>query len=278
MPDMRAKTVEFVIAALFVSLACGQTPAGQSLDRVLYFTHPDTPQDLQEIATVIRSIADIRQLFADTPARAITFRGTVDQVALVEWLVNKLDQPADRQPSAQQRQDPAMHEYRMPGSSDDVVRVFFLVHTETPQDLQEIATGIRSLTDVRRAFTYSAARALALRGTADQIAMAEWLVSELDKPTNRKALAQQSQALAKHEYLAPGSSDDVLRVLYLAPTETPRDLYEIATVIRQTGGIRHVFVSTTRRSLTLRGTSGQIALAERLIKERRIPDSREVAR
>jgi len=94
-------------------------------------------------------------------------------MALAEWLIQQLDQPANRQ-------EQAKHEYALPGG-DDIVRVFFLTHTGTPQELQEVAVQVRTTTQVRRLFTYNAPRAMALRGTADQIAMAERLIKERNK-------------------------------------------------------------------------------------------------
>jgi general secretion pathway protein D len=43
-------------------------------------------------------------------------------------------------------------------------------------------TTVRSVTEIRRAFAYNAQYAILLRGTADQIALAEKLIRDLDKP------------------------------------------------------------------------------------------------
>jgi hypothetical protein len=107
-------------------------------------------------------------------------RGTAGQIALAEWLINELDQPIP-EALAQQSPNPAAHEDRPSGTGDDVARVFYLTHAQTAQRLQEIATQVRSMTEVRRLFTYNAPRALALRGTADQIALADRLIRERDR-------------------------------------------------------------------------------------------------
>jgi general secretion pathway protein D len=65
---------------------------------------------------------------------------------------------------------------------DYVVKVFYLQNVTTVQELQEIATNIRSVTDIRRLFTYNAQNAIIARATADQIALAEKLIQDLDKP------------------------------------------------------------------------------------------------
>jgi general secretion pathway protein D len=65
---------------------------------------------------------------------------------------------------------------------DYVVKVFYLQNVTQPQDLQEMATNIRALTDIRRVFTSNAQNAIIVRGTADQVALAEKIVHDLDRP------------------------------------------------------------------------------------------------
>lgn len=65
---------------------------------------------------------------------------------------------------------------------DNVVRVFYVQNATSVQEFQEIATAVRSLTEIRRVFTYNAQRAVLMRGTPDQIALAEKLIHDLDKP------------------------------------------------------------------------------------------------
>jgi hypothetical protein len=102
---------------------------------------------------------------------------------MAEWLYNELDNPANWQPAAPGARNSSGREYRLPNSGDETVRVFYLSHTETFGQLQEMATVIRSLTGIRRLFPYSDStpRALAMRGTGQQIALAEQLIKERDK-------------------------------------------------------------------------------------------------
>ncbi|MEJ7606964.1 MAG: cohesin domain-containing protein [Bryobacteraceae bacterium] len=65
---------------------------------------------------------------------------------------------------------------------DYVVKVFYIKNATTVQELQEISTTVRSVAEIRRAFTYNALNAILLRGTADQISLAEKLINDLDKP------------------------------------------------------------------------------------------------
>jgi len=194
---MRTRTIGFALAALAGAVAFGQGPAvtpaqnkaayegkapdgGADAVRVFYFTHDETPQDLQAIASLFRITADIQRVYPYALRRAIALRGTPVQIALAEWLFGELDKAA----SPQTNQTEA-YEHPAP-SGGDAVRLFFFTHDHTPEDLQEMISLIRTTADVQRAFPYAARRAIALRGTAAQIAMAEWLFHQLGAPASER--------------------------------------------------------------------------------------------
>jgi general secretion pathway protein D len=64
---------------------------------------------------------------------------------------------------------------------DQLVKVFYLKNVTSVQEFQEIVTAVRSITDIRRMFTYAAQNAILVRGTVDQVALAEKLFHDLDK-------------------------------------------------------------------------------------------------
>jgi general secretion pathway protein D len=65
---------------------------------------------------------------------------------------------------------------------DMVVKTFYLKNLTTPQELQEVATILRAVTDIRRVFTYNAQNIVMVRGEIDKVLLAEKLVADLDKP------------------------------------------------------------------------------------------------
>jgi hypothetical protein len=138
-------------------------------------------QGYQEIATVLRTVAGIRDFHVNIAKGTLDVHGTADQVALAGWLFNELDKPAIGRLDAQQNQESATHEFRVPGSGDDIVRVFYLMHIKTAQGLQEMVTSIRKSTGIQRIFPCGGPRAVALRGTADQIVAADRLINEAGK-------------------------------------------------------------------------------------------------
>lgn len=147
---------------------------GQTTE-VIYPANITTPRDLAELTNAIRTIAEVQRMFACQGARAIAIRGPAAQAALVEWIVSALDKPAGWQPPA--NQNPAGNEYQPANGETDLVRVFYLAPAITPQDLQALNTRLRTATGIRRIFPVSAQHAIALLGTASQVAAAEQLVA-----------------------------------------------------------------------------------------------------
>ncbi len=65
---------------------------------------------------------------------------------------------------------------------EQVAKVFYLPNVNTPQELQEIVNAVRSVADIQRFFPYNAQNAIIAKGSADQVALAEKILHDLDKP------------------------------------------------------------------------------------------------
>ncbi len=61
--------------------------------KTFYVTNATSVQEFQEIATAIRTVADIRRVFTYNAQKAMVVRGSLDAVALAEKLVHDLDKP-----------------------------------------------------------------------------------------------------------------------------------------------------------------------------------------
>ena len=118
------------------------------------------------MATLVRSLTEIRQLITSTAQAAMVVRSTPSQVTLAHWLVSQLDEPRRRENAA------------YPISPDDTCGLFYLPQTTTIQQLQQAAVKVRTATGAQRLFTYNASSVLAMRGTAAQIAQARELMAD----------------------------------------------------------------------------------------------------
>jgi len=146
---------------------------------LFYFSHATTPQAIQETINAVRAISELTRIMPDNERHAMVARGSIERMGLAEWIFHQLDQEA---PPAQQVQ-----EYRLPPGVDpvnaDAARVFYLSHITNPQDLQRVLNTMRSTTQITRIMPYSRLNAFVLRATDIQVAQAEQLVRQLDKPT-----------------------------------------------------------------------------------------------
>lgn len=240
--------MRFTVALTFVACsAFGQTAES----RMFEFKAAQSAQQMQELGTVIRSTGEIRNVSVDTDARRLSVQGSAGQIALADWLLRELDQPVNGRLSLVAK--PA---YTMADVPENVVRVYYLPSSLTVQQFQEMASTTRAIAEIRRALTYNAPRALVLRGTAGQIAAADWILAQLTGPQS-----------ASGEYRMSGPADDIVRVFYLPGTGSIQDFQEVATLIRSIGEIRLTFTYNLTRALILRGTADQLALTEWLVKE-----------
>jgi hypothetical protein len=229
--------------------------AGDDVVRVFYVGNASTPQELQEIAVTLRSVADIRQVFVYNALKAVAARGTGQLISLAAWMMDQLDQPA-KVPA------PSPHEYKLPG--DDVARVFELTYPETPRQLQEIVTLIRAVGDIQRLFIYNARRAVVLRATAERIALAAWLVNELDKPVVGQTVKQGGTA---PEFQLSDDPENLVRVYYLAGSQSEEAYQKVIDQVRRTARTYRSFIYTALGALVVRGSAGQLAVAEKVIEE-----------
>jgi hypothetical protein len=244
---MRAKAIVLALSAY--------AAFGQDATRVFHLHHIDSTQDLNEFATLVRTLSDIPDLSTDAAQKTMSVRGTPSQIAIAEFLFTELDR--------QTVPDSATQEFRVSSNSDDVVRLFFAPNTATVQQFQEIATTIRTIAEIRRVFTFNSLRALGVRATADQIAVTDFLIHELDQPADAKRVnSREIQMIDTSKYPATQ-----VRVFYLPYTATVQQFQEVATMIRTVAEIRRVFTYNSARAMILRGTSDQMALAGWFIEE-----------
>jgi len=244
---MRAKVM---VLALSACAAFGQDAA-----RVFHLHHIETEQDLQEFATLVRTVADVPQLTVDSAQKSVSLRGTASQIAIAEFLFTELDR--------QTVPDSVTQEFRVSNNADDVVHIFFAPHTATVQDFQEVATTVRTIAEIRRVFTCNTPRALAVRGTADQVATTAFLIRELDQPADAKRADSR-----EYQMIDPTNhGETAVRVFYLPYTSTVQQFQEVATVTRTIGEVRRIFTYNAPRAMIVRGTADQIAFTGWMVHE-----------
>ena len=234
-------------------------PAGGGDDvvRVLYASHTSTMEQLQGICAAVQVLAHFQKGFRSYGAlKALVVRGTDQQVSLAAWLVDQLDNPANVA-------DSSPHEYKV--ADDDVARVFYLTHAHTVQQLQEIGVIIRSVGDVSWVNSCSELHAIVMRNKAERVALAAWLVNELDRPVRGRTAKR--GGTVPPEFQLSDDPQNLVRVYYLGGSQSAEDYQKVATRVRSAARTYRMYVYTALGALVVRGSAGQLATAEKVIGE-----------
>ena len=202
-----------------------------------------TPRELQEVATVVRSVGSIQRVFIFNRPRLLVIRGTEEEIASGEWVAARLTAP-----TTSREQD-----YALASHPGERLRVIFLKRDTPKQDLFELALTIRALGDVVALFTCDAAKAVVMRVTGRQAALASWLTTHLTEQRTTDSFVY---------------GEDAVRVFYLPEPDSPVAIQETAKQIRSAIGIKRLSVYNAGRAMALRAAPTQISQVEQLLKER----------
>jgi hypothetical protein len=141
-------------------------------------------------------------------------------------------------------------------------KLLYFAHTDVPRDMQEIGQVVRTTLELREAAVSDTQRSLAIRGTQDQIAAAEWLFAELDRTP-----IVPRQHSTNHGYVLPGDKEGIIRIFYAAYTADMREFQELAQLVRTVPEARRTFTYNGLNAIIVRGTPPQVRLAESLFDE-----------
>jgi hypothetical protein len=261
-------TTRLLPAAALVALIAPWTVRSQTGSvQTFRFQHAGAKQQAEETGMAISSMTYM-PVRTDFARGMLSVQGTPDQLKAGAWLFAELDK------SAPVAADLGLHEYRLADGfvgTGNVVRVFFLDRGQTAQELKDFVQMVRNIADLPQAFTVNAIKTVALRGTSDQMALADFFVNELGK--TRPALRQHSES---PQYLAlagpspsnaAGANENAVRIFYFANTPVLLDFQIMSALFQVLADVRLVYPYNTPRALAVRGTADQLALVDWLFNE-----------
>jgi hypothetical protein len=205
-------------------------------ERVLTLSRIDSARDLQETAAIVRAMADPAQVTLE--GKALKVQGTSPEIAAAAWLTGELDQPSGKT------------EFTI--TDGERIRIFTFSAARDVQELQEAATLVRSMVEIRRLFVFNAPRKIVARGTSEQIEQTAWLLDRLP-------------ALETAELKLP--QEQLLRVYALPQYKGTQEFQEAATVLRSIAEIRHVLTYNPSRKIAMRGDAKQLAMVDFMLQE-----------
>ena len=233
---------------------------GTELVRLVYLPWVGTNQQLAEVSTIVRSTSEIKRLFVYEPLKVMAMRGSTEQLASGEWLVAQLA-PGVRANEGDKR------EFQLASSAPDrVLRIAKASFVESPRELAEAATVVRAITGIRRVFTENQGQNLALRGTAEQMQVADWLLQRFANKPRVRMVAYTGTVPENSREPADAIADHL--VLHYLNVPDRGTLEKVAGEVRKEGQIPYVFLYGPHNAVAIRGNASQLATADRLLKER----------
>jgi len=229
--------------------------SGDNVLRIYYVPNAQSVQEFQEIATAVRTVAEVRRLFTYNAPKSVVAGGNPDQMRLMDALMPEIDTPANR--SASHSISPRTI---IPDAHDEgVTQVYHVANAASVRDFQSLATSLRTIAEIRRVFTYNGRWAIAVRGTDSQMAMSGWMFDQLDQPGPLPAGVPL-------QYQVPGA-DDIVRIFDLTLADNGPDLQNLVSQIKSSTNRQAALSFGKLNVLVLRGTAAQIAGAENLVAQ-----------
>ena len=218
-------------------------PTEDSAARVFFPEYIRTPQQLQEFVNVVRAVSGLVRIMPAPSAQAIALRDEASRAKLAEWLFDSLDQP-----SGHTSEPLSFHWEGLRGSPQDQAMEVRIVYPglNTPQELQELINALRVVSNMTRLMPYNPLQALIWRGTKEQDALGDWLLKNI-------------RSAASGEYEVSG---DVVKILHLPSGAIANQM----TALRTGAGSERLAILPSKALLIMRGTGGEIARAEQLIR------------
>ncbi len=222
-------------------------PSGD-IARVVFVPNASKPQDIQELLTVLRTVADVQKIFTVSSNHALVMRGPEWQILFSQWIIDQLNVPEGQKPDTTPREfTVGGPDFRGLGHG---ARVNFLATMTQPQPAQELLTVLRTVGDIQKVFSYSR-HALVLRAGDTDLQRAEWLIQQLDLPAGHPA--------GTGTFTAP-AGDDVTRI-FSVPNANPQWIQGTLNSMRSELNIKKTFSTTSPANVIVRGTADQVAAA-----------------
>jgi len=265
--------MRFSLAALaaFSSVLFAQ---GAPETKVYPLSNINTPRSIQEVVNAIRSIAEIRYVSADMPGRRLVITGDAEELGFADWIVKSLDEPSSARPMSFTVR---ATNYRDPRAATSV-KFIYPARIATPQHLQEAVNAVRSIADIQRVVAFSDQNVLLMRGTADQTALAEWLLRDFDTTAAGAASHETREYTYPDSMVGVQHRSTAVRIYHPTHITTPQQMQEAINGIRSIADVQRLVAFTGGGAIVLRTSESEVALADWLEKELDQPASAASAR
>jgi len=197
---------------------------------------------------------------------ALVIRAEPLRAALAEWFIQQLDPPAEpgRIAAYTYPESEVVHTTKIVLRANDV-RVFFFAHAISKSGaMQDMMNVFRTGADIPRVFPMNSRRAIIIRGEPERVALAEWLVKQLDK----KPEPGRTPVSYELNDSNPGpNASRTVRVFYLDHATSPESMQSLIKQMRTQAQIQRVFPMNELHAIVAAGRPEQVAAAEKMVAD-----------
>jgi hypothetical protein len=140
-----------------------------------------------------------------------------------------------------------------------------LTNAPAEKALKEVAALLRAVTGSPYLSSNVAQSIIAITGTAEQLALAEWLAKAIDKPAGWRPSDSEYGDPTAREFKLPSGRDELARVFYLRDTATSQAVQEILTIVRTVLDVQKLFFRSEPKMLAYRTDRSMADLIEWLL-------------
>jgi hypothetical protein len=256
------------MTALLVTwmLLFGQTASDADILKTFYLREGTSSQRLSEILRTLRQGLNLKYMIMNTSVTGITVRDTPERVAQAE---NLLAQSGLRDSSAAV----AINSDKEHPDESHIVQTFYLGDSSTQVSLVEIVTALRTVLNIRLVASNKNAKAIAIRDTRGQVALAGKLIADLDRSPSGAGLqvsaiidAGKASELGRRD---PGGTE---REISLRNVQTEEGAKDIVVALRTL--LNNPQIEAGGSMIVLRDTESNLLIAERIVADLDKPGKR----
>lgn len=113
---------------------------------------------------------------------------------------------------------------------DNVMKTFYLRNASTPNELQEVVSTLKGMLDISRIQVNPTHSAITLRGTPDQLVLAEKLISDVDKPKAEVVIDILVMQVSRDQLRTLGTTVPTSSSIAVTPSPLPKGTVKLGSV------------------------------------------------
>jgi hypothetical protein len=226
-------------------------PATQPVQERVFSFDATSDAEFTAVTKAFSAITNL-QPAANPAVRTIAVRGTPAELALADWLADRMAKPGGF------NQPVARYDYDTAPDGATAARFLYFPAGATAQQINQTTNIVRTLSGINRMWVLSG-RGIILRAKPAEADLAEWTVNTIGKPRD--------QAGSASYFYAAGGKETAVRAFWLPRLTSAQSVQELTNAVRTLTQINRMMPLIDPSWLCVRTTPERADLAQWLVEE-----------